>query len=135
MITPRADHILIAMDSKIYACGGWYEDPLMGTRVLVETIDVYDVAKDTWSVETTNPMPKYYTGVAAIKRRIYFIGGLLSSATINRATTAVQCYDLDSKEWSFNVEWEYPKEVWECTLAAFYVPKVRDDFKYYWSEA
>ncbi|KAL9878922.1 kelch-like protein 26 isoform 1-T5 [Glossina fuscipes fuscipes] len=128
MPTPRADHILIALDQHIYACGGWYEDPLTETRSLAQTIDVYDVNKDCWSTETTNPMPKYYTGVAAVKRRIYFIGGLLSSATINRATTAVQCYDLDTKQWSFNVEWEYPSEVWECTLAAFYVPRERDDF-------
>ncbi|XP_065364100.1 kelch-like protein 26 [Calliphora vicina] len=128
MPTPRADHILIAFEQHIYACGGWYEDPLTESRVLAETIDVYDVKSDTWTTETKNPMPKYYTGVAAVKRRIYFIGGLLSTNTINRATSAVQCYDLDTKQWSFNVEWEYPKEVWECTCAAFYVPRERDDF-------
>lgn len=128
MPTPRADHILIAFDQHIFACGGWYEDPLTESRILAETIDVYDVKTNTWSTETKNPMPKYYTGVAAVKRRIYFIGGLLSTNTINRATSAVQCYDLDTKQWSFNVEWEYPKEVWECTCAAFYVPRERDDF-------
>ncbi|XP_013112381.2 kelch-like protein 26 [Stomoxys calcitrans] len=133
MPTPRADHILIAMDGHIYACGGWYEHSITETRVLAETIDVYDIETDTWSTESTNPMPKYYTGVAAVKKRIYFIGGLLSSATINRATSSVQCYDLETKQWSFNVEWEYPKEVWECTCAAFYVPEERDEL--FWGES
>lgn len=134
MRTPRADHVLIAFEDRIYACGGWYEDPVTETRVLADTIDVYDVKTDEWSVETRNPTPKFYTGIAAVNRKIYFVGGLLSTATINRASCAVHCYDLDTKKWSFNMEWEYPKEVWECTCAALYVPRERDDTDDYWGQ-
>ncbi|XP_054728397.1 kelch-like protein 22 [Anastrepha obliqua] len=135
MPTPRADHVLIVFDGHIYAFGGWYEDPVTEMRVLADAVDVYDTTTDQWTTESHNPLPKYYTGVAAVKRKVYFIGGLLSTATINRATSAVQCYDLDTKQWTFSSEWEYPKEVWESTCAAFYVPRERDNVKYYWDDA
>lgn len=134
MPTPRADHVLIVFDGRIYAFGGWYEDPVTEMRVLADAVDVYDVTTDQWITESRNPMPKYYTGVAAVKRKVYFIGGLLSTATINRATSAVQSYDLDTQQWAFSSEWEYPKEVWESTCAAFYVPRERDNVKYYWDD-
>ncbi|XP_017484314.1 PREDICTED: kelch-like protein 22 [Rhagoletis zephyria] len=134
MPTPRADHVLIVIDGRIYAFGGWYEDPVTEMRVLADAVDVYDTITDQWVTESRNPLPKYYTGVAAVKRKVYFIGGLLSTATINRATSSVQCYDLDTKQWTFSSEWEYPKEVWESTCAAFYVPRERDNVKYYWDD-
>ncbi|XP_067640560.1 kelch-like protein 26 isoform X2 [Eurosta solidaginis] len=135
MPTPRADHVLLVFEGRIYAFGGWYEDPVTEMRVLADAVDVYDVTTDQWITESRNPLPKYYTGVAGVKRKVYFIGGLLSTATINRATSAVQCYDLDTKQWNFSSEWEYPKEVWESTCATFYVPRERDNVKYFWDDA
>ncbi|XP_037937944.1 kelch-like protein 26 [Teleopsis dalmanni] len=127
MLTPRADHALIALNGLIYACGGWYENPETEAITLAETMDVYNIATDEWTIETNNPTLKHHSGIAAVQRKIYFIGGLLSEPKFNRATCGVQCYDLDTKEWSFNKPEKFPKDVWECACVALYVPSVRSE--------
>ena len=36
-----------------------YEDESTGERVLVDTVDAYDVASDVWTVETRLPTPRW----------------------------------------------------------------------------
>lgn len=125
MPKPRADHVLLSIEDKIYACGGWFEDPHTGTRVLISDIDVYDVRTDSWYLETKNPVPTFHAGITAVRNKIYFVGGLLSDETIN-CSSNIQTYDLATKEWSAQTEWEGSKPTWECTCATFYVPRCRE---------
>lgn len=125
MPKPRADHVLLAIDEKIYACGGWFEDSQTGTRVLIDDINVYDARTDSWYMETKNPVPTFHSGVTAVRNKIYFVGGLLSDESIN-CSGNVQIYDLSTKEWSTEKDWEGAKPTWECTCATFYVPRCRE---------
>lgn len=53
MLTPRVDHAMLVVNGSLYVCGGWYEDLDTGNRVLVDTIDRYDVHNDTWHTVNT----------------------------------------------------------------------------------
>lgn len=122
MPTPCCDHVLVAVDNRIYACGGWHES-LTESRVLVQHIYAYDIETNAWSVETQIPAPKFYSGVTAMGRTIFFVGGLDSTESIDRASAETMAYDLDTKEWWREKDsWDSPNDVWESTCAAIYVP-------------
>ncbi|EDW75223.1 uncharacterized protein Dwil_GK19808 [Drosophila willistoni] len=124
MPTPCCDHVLVAIDNRIYACGGWHEN-LTESRCLVQHIYAYDVKANTWSVETKIPAPKFYSGVTVMRRTIFFVGGLDSTESIDRASSETMAYDLDSKNWWHRKDsWDTPNDVWESTCAAIYVPTV-----------
>lgn len=50
MLKPRADHVMLSIGKYLYVCGGWTEDSETRARILVDTIDAYDVEKDCWEV-------------------------------------------------------------------------------------
>lgn len=72
-ITPRADHVMLRVDGKIYICGGWEE--VDGQRRLIPTIECYDVNTSTISVVTHMATPRYHAGITLLNNKIYFIGG------------------------------------------------------------
>ncbi|KAH8303413.1 kelch-like protein 26 [Drosophila kikkawai] len=122
MPTPCCDHVLVAIDNRIYACGGWHES-LTESRVLVQHIYAYDIESNAWSVETQIPAPKFYSGVTVMNRTIFFVGGLDSTESIDRASSETMAYDLDNKDWWHRKDsWDTPNAVWESTCAAIYVP-------------
>lgn len=67
-------------------CGGWKEDEATGGRQLVDTIDAYNVAEDTWETVTVVPTPRYHAGIVSVQSKIYFIGGFHNDALFDRAT-------------------------------------------------
>ncbi|ALC49770.1 CG1812 [Drosophila busckii] len=122
MPTPCCDHVLVAIDNHIYACGGWHET-LRESRVLVEHIYAYDIQNNSWRVETKIPAPKFYSGVTSMRRTIFFVGGLDSTESIDRASSETMAYDLDTSNWWHRKDsWDTPNDVWESTCAAIYVP-------------
>ncbi|KAL3268587.1 hypothetical protein HHI36_007695 [Cryptolaemus montrouzieri] len=124
MLTPRADHIMLSIDNFLYICGGWQEDSETGTRMLVDTIDVYDIEKDCWTVLTKVPTPRYHAGIVSVLKKIFFIGGFHSDAMFDKDTAAIECYDIESDTWS--TENKYPEDIWEHTCTIMYIPKCRD---------
>ena len=87
MLTPRAGAIMLLMGQQhLYICGGWLEDVETKKRILIKSIDVYDITTDKWTVATYIPIPRYQGGIVGIDTRIYFIGGLDSEATSNHDT-------------------------------------------------
>lgn len=125
MITPRADHAMLAIGDKIYVCGGWFEDLDTGNRVLVNTIDAYDVNLNSWEVVTDIPTPRYHAGIVSVGTKIYLIGGFHSDAMFDRATAAIECYDITKNLWS--TDENYPQEIWEHACVTLYIPKCRED--------
>jgi len=77
---------MLVMGDRLYVCGGWFEDVDTGNRILVDTIDVYDVTTDQWRVVTHIPTPRYHAGIVGVDTKIYFIGGFHSDAMFDRAT-------------------------------------------------
>ncbi|KAH8266555.1 hypothetical protein KR018_001424, partial [Drosophila ironensis] len=122
MPTPCCDHVLVAVDNRIFACGGWLES-VTESRVLVQHIYAYDIETNRWSQETKIPSPKFYSGVTVMSRTIFFVGGLDSTESIDRASSETMAYDIDSKSWWHRKDsWDTPNDVWESTCAAIYVP-------------
>ncbi|PSN54714.1 Kelch-like protein 26 [Blattella germanica] len=127
MLTPRADHVMLVMSDRVYVCGGWFEDADTGNRVLVDTIDMYDVSANQWQVVTRVPTPRYHAGIVGVDTKIYFIGGFHSDAMFDRATAVIECYDLETDTWTTGEK--YPQEIWEHTCVTLYIPRCRDDME------
>lgn len=130
MITPRVDHTMLVIDGKIYVCGGWDEDMENATdnRVLVDSIDVYDIETGVWSFVARNPCPTFHTGIVSIFKKIYFFGGLkLEDIIFKVSSPQIQCFDTESKEWSVEDDFRYPLRVCDSTCLTMYVPRCRDD--------
>ncbi|KAK9890689.1 hypothetical protein WA026_012041 [Henosepilachna vigintioctopunctata] len=125
LLTPRADHVMLSIDNKLYVCGGWQEDFETGNRTLVDTIDVYNVEKDCWTVLTKVPTPRYHAGIVSVLKKIYVIGGFHSDALFDKDTAAIECYNIESDTWT--TEDKYPEDIWEHTCIFLYLPKCRDD--------
>ncbi|KAI5697282.1 hypothetical protein M8J75_008005 [Diaphorina citri] len=125
MPTSRADHVLVSIGDKIYACGGWYENA--ETRVIVDTIDMYSIEEDIWSTVTRVPTPRLHAGIVGVASKIYFIGGFLGDAMYDRGTARIECYDTETDVWS--IYDNYPQEVWEHTCVTLYIPRCRDDMQ------
>lgn len=71
--TPRCDAASIAVDRKIYTFGGW-SDGWSKTQYF-NSVEVYDVSTDTWSILSPLPEPKAWMGAAAVGERIFVMGG------------------------------------------------------------
>lgn len=130
MIAPRVGHIMLVIDGKIYVCGGWDEDFDNGTdnRLLVSSIDVYDVEMKSWSLVTNNLSPTFHTGIVSNGKKIYFFGGLRLEDIIFKVTSPkIQCFDTETNVWSIEEELEYPLNVCDSTFLTMYVPRCRED--------
>ncbi|XP_039292521.1 kelch-like protein 26 [Nilaparvata lugens] len=128
MPVPRVDHTMMLVgDGRILACGGWYEDADTGNRVLVDTVDCYRTDHDSWHTLTRVPTPRYHAGIVHVHSTIYFIGGFHSDAMFDRATAVVECYNLDTDEWTTGEK--YPADIWEHTCVTLYIPRCRDDME------
>lgn len=53
---------------------------------MVDTIDAYHVAENTWETITVVPAPRYHAGIVSIHKKIYFIGGFHNDSLFDRAT-------------------------------------------------
>lgn len=127
MLTARADHVMLSLRQKLYVCGGWREDSETGNRVLVDTIDCYDVTKNCWEIVTKVPTPRYHAGIVGLDDKIFFIGGFHSDVMFDRDTAAIECYDIDANTWTTGDK--YPQDVWEHTCVTLYIPRCRDDME------
>lgn len=127
MLMPRADHTMVCYGNKLFVCGGWYENEATGLRVLADTIDVYDIAQDSWSSLTRIPTPRYHAGITICGSWLYIIGGFHSDNTFDRASGAIECYDIESNSWSsFG---HYPQAIWEHACSQLYIPTCREDLE------
>lgn len=128
--SPRADHVMLIINKKLYVCGGWYEEN-HDHRRLEDRIDVYDPdaldADGQWIHVTHIPTPKYHAGIVAIDTKIYIIGGFYSDSMFDRSSSTIECYDVLTDEWT-NLD-RYPQNSWECTCVSLYIPKFRDDME------
>lgn len=127
MLRARADHVMLCIGDFLYVCGGWTEGPDSRSRVLVDTIDAYDLKHDRWDVVTTVPTPRYHAGIVCVDQKIYFIGGFYSDDMFDKNTAAIEYYDIKTDSWT--TEDKYPQNIWEHTCATLYIPKWRDEMQ------
>ncbi|RWS29825.1 kelch-like protein 26 [Leptotrombidium deliense] len=125
MLLPRADHNIHCYKNKLYITGGWYEDELTATRILVDTIDCYDIATDHWETVATIPTRRLHSSSIIFGSQLYIIGGFLSDNTFNKRNSVIECFDIDARCWSSAQE--YPEQIWEHCVCTLFVPRCHDD--------
>ncbi|CAG9801770.1 unnamed protein product [Chironomus riparius] len=118
-LTPRADHVMLRVDKKIYICGGWNE--IDGQRRLVSAIECYDMKTSTISTITNIHTPRFHAGITLINNKIYVIGGFATDDIFRHTATKIEIYDIIEDKWYFPDK--YPKHVWEHSLTTIYIPK------------
>ncbi len=92
MIEPRQEVGVAALGSRIFVAGGF-----RANGSTANTLEVYDVAANAWSVGAPMPVAVNHPGAAALNGRLYVIGGALASGA---STDAVQEYDPARNEWA-----------------------------------
>ena len=86
------------LDGKIYVVGGY-----PSTRKSVNTIQVYDVASDTWRLTTPYPTPINHASAMGLNGVLYVIGGQINAGgrrERSRYTAAVHAYDPVTAKWT-----------------------------------
>jgi len=79
------------LNGKIYVIGGY-----PGTRVYVNTVQVYDPATDDWSYTTPVPQPLHHTMAASSGGKLYVIGGEISPTGLaNQGVFINNVYEYD----------------------------------------
>ena len=98
MPTPRADLTANVVDGKIYLVGG---KQYWGTELFYHELnvtEVYDPDTNTWTTNTSMPIPAFGYASAVVNDKIYVIGGTqLSGLTAIRSN---QVYDVKNDTWS-----------------------------------
>lgn len=93
-LTPRADHVMLRVDKKIYICGGWEE--VDSQRRLISAIECYDVSTSTISIVTHIQTPRYHAGITSLNNKIYFIGGFAADGKNIHLNFNQVCYLIQS---------------------------------------
>ena len=79
---------------------------------MVDEIEVYDIRRDVWSVETKIPTPRYHSGVAMVQGKLYVMGGFHSDQQLfDRATGAIVTYPISISLENAIIFYDY-----ECNL-------------------
>jgi N-acetylneuraminic acid mutarotase len=102
MPTPRADLCANVVNGKIYCIGGkkyWGVDPFYQE---LNTTEVYDPTRNTWTTKSPMPIPVLGSASAVVDGKIYIIGGSRHfQVGWDLATVASnQVYDTENDAWS-----------------------------------
>jgi len=126
MTQGRADHCMSCAGDRLFVAGGWQEDLAAFHRILLRTIDVFDLVSSQWQTLTNSSTPRYLASLTIADEVLYFIGGFeqeVNENGFNRGTRKIERYDLKTDSWLS--EQAYPHEIWEHASAALYVPTCR----------
>ncbi|WYZ35482.1 hypothetical protein EsH8_X_000129 [Colletotrichum jinshuiense] len=97
---PRQEHTAVALDGKIYVIAGIEPDASQPTGVsTINSVEVYDVQKDSWSFVAPLPVPMNHANAATVNGKIYVLGGL-SGGAVFRALPNSYEYDPSTDEWT-----------------------------------
>lgn len=90
---PRFHLGSISVGGKVYFAGG-----AMAGQAAATTIDIYDQASDTWSVENL-AIGGTFIGIAEARGLIFFAGGLDINSGIE--SNVVEIYDTQTGDWDY----------------------------------
>jgi PKD repeat protein len=88
MITPRASHVAVILNNKMYVAGG------ITTQ---NEFEVYDFSTDTWETKADLPLGREYASGCALNDKVYFIGGWRSG---NYTYDRLDEYDPLTDTWT-----------------------------------
>jgi N-acetylneuraminic acid mutarotase len=87
LLEANSEYALTELDGRIYAMGGY-----PSSRVTVRTVQVYDIATNTWSFGPMLPAANNHGMAAAVNGKVYLIGGQLTADQEGYVNTV---YELD----------------------------------------
>src|SRR5687768_3950166 len=73
-LEPLSELALAESNGKLYLMGGYPQN-----RVTARTVQVYDIATDTWAYGAQLPLPNNHGMAASVNGKIYLIGGQLNA--------------------------------------------------------
>ncbi|KAF7237011.1 Kelch-like protein 5 [Varanus komodoensis] len=94
MSTPRAWHAFLLCKKKLYVAGGW---DATGALVGAES---YDLEREEWAAIPSLPFALTYFTSAALRGKLYLIGGEKGVSDLPVPHQGVLVYDVVSEVWS-----------------------------------
>ncbi|CAG2187616.1 unnamed protein product [Mytilus edulis] len=119
MQSRRADHSMFVYNNQIHVIGGWHETNA-DDKVLVNSIDCYNLSTSQWETLGTVPNPRLYASYTCFNNKVYMIGGWIDGDYQRKADT-VLVLDLKTMTWSENLTPNI--EAWEHNSCTVYIPK------------
>ena len=99
LIEPNSELALAEANGKLYLLGGY-----PASRQTSRTVQVYDIASDSWTLGPQLPMPNNHGMAASVNGKIYLIGGF-HGAYLSR----VDAFDPATKTWTSKAP--YPGQI------------------------
>jgi N-acetylneuraminic acid mutarotase len=87
LLAANSEFALAESNGKLYVLGGY-----PSSRQTVRTVQIYDIASDSWRLGPQLPQPNNHGMAAAVNGRIYLIGGQLTADQEGYVNTV---YELD----------------------------------------
>jgi N-acetylneuraminic acid mutarotase len=86
-LAPNSEFAVAELDGRLYILGGYPAD-----RVTVKTVQIYDIAADTWEIGPDLPAPNNHGMAASVGGKVYLIGGQTEASGETYVDTV---YELD----------------------------------------
>lgn len=94
LLHPYSELALAELDGKLYLLGGY-----PASRQTVRTVQVYDIASDSWELGPPLPQPNNHGMAASVNGKIYLIGGQTSDVSDQGYVDTVYELDPTAGEW------------------------------------
>lgn len=101
--TKRTEVAAAVLDGKIYVLGGFAEPTLgnLASLTITDRVEVYDPAKNEWTVRAPLPVGLHHAGAGVIGNRLYVVGGFTRSfLSVWHPVASVYVYDPDKDIWT-----------------------------------
>ena len=101
MPTPRVAPQTAVFSNEIYVFGGYDRKGPGGALRYKKTVEMYDIATDTWTKKRDMPTLRHAVMTAVVHGKIYVIGGSVHDKKLGRdvATSLVEVYDPATDRW------------------------------------
>jgi len=98
LIEPNSEMAVALLGGKIYVVGGY-----PSTRISVDTVQVYDISSNSWSITTPYPTTINHASAVGVNGALYVIGGQTNAGGRNKKssyTSAVYAFDPKTSSWT-----------------------------------
>ena len=103
LIEPNSEMAVALLDGKIYVVGGY-----PSTRISVDTVQVYDISSNSWSITTPYPTTINHASAVGVNGALYVIGGQTNVGGRNKNssyTSGVFAFDFKTSSWTIRCRW------------------------------
>lgn len=110
LLVPRNHHAVVGVDDKIYAIGGRIGTAFIsGGSNNIDLVEIYDPAKDAWSMGEKMPTRRSAIGAGVYNGRIVVPGGEFQDRSELAAFRAVEAYDTKLNSWQILPSMPHPR--------------------------